>query len=145
MVFKILLDILLLLLAMVLISFPVGVILACRSVTNSNNFYKFLIDKQYWAFSLVNSNYRKSVEQGIPYCKFKKDFWNKFEMPFTKPEKALLRLSDESRATIIFLLCNPSFVQENLNVPRFDYKTFLDVSAKWKDYLKSLEHTGLSN
>lgn len=103
---------------------------ACRQVTCTWNIRRFYGDHRYWAMSILNFRYREKKAEGMSGREFVR-FFNSYYL--AKGFWGMWRkLNNEDRKTLVEILSNPRFIEENLGVERYTLEKHQQVVASWE-------------
>ena len=117
------------LVALLVITVTLAVSIACIQVTKTYRLFSFLCDSKYWCLSILNYRFRLANEKGLGTKDFIKEFSHTFLAPSSRDFRKL-RLTEENRSLIMKVLSDPSFLEKNFGISRYDKVVHKSILAK---------------
>ncbi len=121
----------------VVVGLLVITVLACYQVTGTWNLRQYYGNSRYWAMSILNFRYKEKKAEGLSAREFVRFFNHNYL------SKGFLgmwrRLNDEERTTIVEILSNPRFIEENLGHEKYTIEIHQQITASWDELKKRHE------
>ena len=115
----------------VVVSTPIICISSCKKITGTFNVPTLLLNRKYWALSILNWQYRLKKGEGVSTRDF--IIWLNVHY-LSKGFRSRWRfLKSEERTLFVEILSNPEFIEENLGLDKYTVKEHNRILADWEE------------
>ena len=121
----------------VVVSTPIIWISSCKKITGTLNVPTLLLNRKYWALSILNWQYRLKKGEGVST----RDFIIWFNVHYlSKGFRSRWKiLTSEERTIFVEILSNPEFIEDNLGLDRYTKRDHDRILAAWEDLKRSYD------
>ena len=121
----------------VVVSTPIIWISSCKKITVTFNVPTLLLNRKYWALSILNWQYRLKKGEGVST----RDFIIWFNVHYlSKGFRSRWKiLTSEERTIFVEILSNPEFIEDNLGLDRYTKRDHDRILAAWEDLKRSYD------
>ena len=121
----------------VVVSTPIIWISSCKKITGTFNVPTLLLNRKYWALSILNWQYGLKRAEGVST----RDFIIWFNVTYLSQgfRSRWKILTSEERTLFVEILSNPEFIEENLGLKKYTAKEHKRILAAWEDLKRSYD------
>lgn len=123
--------------AIVVVFTPIIWTSSCKKITGTFNVPTLLLNRKYWALSILNWQYRLKKGEGVST----RDFIIWFNVHYlSKGFRSRWKiLTSEERTIFVEILSNPEFIEDNLGLDRYTKRDHDRILAAWEDLKRSYD------
>ena len=123
--------------AIVVVFTPIIWTSSCKKITGTFNVPTLLLNRKYWALSILNWQYRLKKGEGVST----RDFIIWFNVHYlSKGFRSRWKiLTNEERTIFVEILSNPEFIEDNLGLDRYTKRDHDRILAAWEDLKRSYD------